>query len=175
MVVILLLVGCPAVVDTELGIAPGENPPVTNGSNPSSNITYEGNQKVTSLEEGFGVYGSKIEFNGIYPGWSGTVPLSIVNGKDRDRLFVISAVSPANPKEGYEAFPKQYLYWITISQPSVTVLKGGSFQVPITLTMPADADYKDKKTEVRILIEDTTQTGLVQIAVESRWFIITAD
>jgi len=142
---------------------------------PTGNIVYEGNQTIPTLTTGFGIYGSKVEFNGVYPGWSGTVPLTIVNGQDRDRLFRISVVSPANPKTGYDALPQQYLYWITISQPTITVLKGGNFQVPITLAMPADSDYKGKKAEVRILVEDTTQTGLVQIAVESRWFIVTAD
>lgn len=168
----LLLAGCPA---PPAGISPGGTLPPPVNSSPTANIVYEGDQKIPNLAEGFGVYGSKVEFDGVYPGWSGTVSLTIVNGRDRDRLFAISVISPSNPQAGYEAFPWQYLYWITISQPTITVLKGGGFQVPITLAMPADSDYKGKKAEVRILVEDTTQTGLVQIAVESRWFISTAD
>jgi len=176
LVVALALVACPATTPSGNGsFEPGTRdlPPI--GDSPSAHITYEGNQKVQSLTEGFGVYGSKVELDGIYPGWSGIIPLTILNGQDRDRLFVLSVQSPSNPKEGYEPLPEKYLFWVNISQPTITVIKGGSYQVPITVTMPDNADYKGKKAEVRILIEDTTQTGLVQIAVESRWFIITED
>lgn len=145
----------------------------TNSS--ASNIIYEGDQAIPELDSGFGVYGSAVTFDGVYPGWTGTVPLIIVNGQDRDRFFVVSVRSPNKPKEGYEAFPQEYLYWITISEPTFEVAKGENFQVPITVTIPIDSNYKGKRAEVRILIEDTTQTGLVQVALESRWFIITAD
>lgn len=177
MVIILLLVGCPAEVEPELksNLEPSKREVPAAENSPSASVSYEGDQTIPVLSEGFGVYGSKVEFEGVYPGWSGTVPLTIVNGQDKDRLFVVSAISPTKIREGYEALPEQYLYWITISQPSATVLKGTNFQVPITLTMPIDADYAGKKAEVRILIEDTTQTGIVQIAVESKWFIITAE
>jgi hypothetical protein len=152
---------------------PGNPNPTGNSSD--TNIVYEGNQTIPTLETGFGVYGSQVTFDGVYPGWSGTVPLIIVNGQDRDRFFVLSVVSPSSPKTGYEPFPEQYLYWLTISEPSFEVAKGENHQVPITVTIPMDSGYKGKRAEVRIRIEDTTQTGIVQIALESRWFIITAD
>lgn len=176
LVIVLLLVGCTTAAEPEQPgvLEPGTRGLPPTGESPTSKITYEGNRTILAPDIGFGV-NSRAVFEGVYPGWSGTIPITIVNGRDRDRLFVISVVSPTNPLEGYEAFPRQYLYWFTISQPTVTVLKGGSFQVPITLTMPKDLDCRGKKFEVRILVEDTTQTGLVQIAVESRWFIIIAD
>lgn len=154
LVAVLLLVGCSAAV---------------------SKITYVGDQTIPKLTEGFGLYGGTVEFKGVYPGWSGTVPLTIVNGQDRDRLFVISVRTSTKAKEGYEPLPPQYFYWITISQPEVTMLKGEVHQVPISLSMPKNSTFTNKKVEVRILVEDTTQTGLVQVAAECKWFIITAD
>lgn len=140
-----------------------------------TNITYVKDQGIPELPEGFGIYGASVELDGVYPGWSGTVPLTLVNGQDRERLFVIYAVSPTKPKEGFEALPEKYLYWLTIEEPEVTVGIGEVRQVNITLEMPIDADYAGRQAEVRIRVDDTTQTGLVQIALECKWYIITAD
>jgi hypothetical protein len=165
---IWIMVGVVAVVATlVVCLHPKLSSPVNGGTN----VIYEGDQIIPKLDSGFGILESKITFDGVYPGWSGTVPLTIINGQDRDRLFVVSVISASNPQTGYEVFPQQYLYWIVISRPEVTVSKGGNVKIPITLTVPEVSNYKGK-AEVRILVEDTTQTGLVQIALESRWFII---
>ena len=165
LIAVVMLAGCTQ-SDT-VGIPPAEG-------SPTSNIIYKGDQIIPKLAEGFGIYGSTVEFDGVYPGWSGTVPMTIVNGQDRDRVFVISVRSPSKTNEGYEPLPQEYFCWITISQFTVTVLAGEVHQIPVTLTMPSDADYSGR-AEVRIRVEDTTQTGLVQIALETKWFIIFAD
>jgi len=141
----------------------------------TTDITLVEDRGIPDLPEGFGIYGASVELAGVYPGWSGTVPLTLVNGNDRERLFVIYAVSPPKPTEGFEALPTEYLYWLTVKNPEVVVSKGETYQVDITLSMPIDADYAGKNAEVRIRVDDTTQTGLVQIALESKWYIITAD
>jgi len=129
------------------------------------------------VEEGYALYGGSVTIEGLYPGWSGTVPLKVVNGEDKDRELFVSAHSPQpeKTKEGYEPLPGEYLSWVTVTQPSVFVAAGDIVTIPIRLTMPEDADYAGKQAEVRILVEDTTQTGLVQIALEARWFITTAE
>lgn len=154
---------------------PEPTPQVTPGDETYSDITYVDDSGVPEILEGFGLYGSSVEFDGVYPGWSGTVPLTIINGMDRDRLFVVSIRTSPRVREGFEALPQEYFYWITISEPEVSIVKGEIHQIPITLTMPQDSSYTGKRAEVRILIEDTTQTGLVRIALETKWFIITAD
>jgi len=148
---------------------------VTPGDSTYSDITYIEDQGIPDIPEGFGLYGSSAEFEGVFPGWSGTVPVTIVNGQDKDRLFVLSLNSPTKVKEGFEPFPQEYFYWITISEPEITVPAGETYQVPVTLEMPSDSDYTGKHAEVRIRVEDTTQEGFVQIALETKWFIITAD
>ena len=41
--------------------------------------------------------------------------------------------------------------------------------------MPEDADYAGKKAEVRIRVADKNPIGLVTIAIECKWYIITAE
>jgi hypothetical protein len=129
------------------------------------------------IKEGYAIYGGSVTIEGLYPGWSGTVPLKIVNGEDRDRELFVSAHSPQLEKttEGFVPLPQEYLSWVTVTQPSVFVAAGDTVTIPIELSMPEDADYKGKQAEVRILVEDTTQAGLVQIALEAKWFITTAE
>jgi len=126
------------------------------------------------LREGFGIYGSEVKFSGVYPGWSGNVTLTIINGNDRDRLFAIHVSESTKLADGYEAFPEEYFYWITIQEPSFNTAVGEKREVLFTLTMPEDADYSGKKAGVGIRVQDLSQTGLVQIELESKWYIITA-
>lgn len=125
-----------------------------------------------SLSDGFGLYDSLVYINEVNPEEEKVVLLTIVNGKDLDRLFTISVNSPSEVKEGFEPFPVEYFYWIIIPETEVFVLAGESHQIPITLSMPIDIIYQDKKMEVRILVEDITQGGL-HTALEARWFITT--
>ena len=142
-------------------------------STPNSMITYVGNQTTDDLAIGFGV-SCKVELDDVYAGWSDTVPITIVNGHDRDRMFIVSVYSPYNPAEGFEPLPEEYLCWITLSPATLNIPAGSNSQVFVTVSRPKDTDYDDKSAEFRILVEDTTQTGLIQIATESRWFITTA-
>ena len=140
-----------------------------------SHITYIGDQEIPELEKGFGLYGSVVEFDGVYPGWEGIVPVTIVNGNDRNRLFTLNVTGSSKVKEGFEALPEEYYCWITISEFAVNVSAGDTYQIPVTLAMPKDANYSNKRAEIRIIVRDMAQSGLVQIALENKWFIITAD
>ena len=143
-------------------------------SNSRTKINYIGDEGIPELAEGFGVYGASVELDGVYPGWSGVIPLTIVNGQDRERTFVISLRSPVIPEEGYEVFPQSYYDWISISESEVTLPSGETYEIQFTFTMPKGKDYSDRKAEVRIRLDDITQTGLIQTAVESKWYITTA-
>lgn len=127
------------------------------------------------LEDGFGIYGSEVLFENVYPGWVGEAPLIIINGLDRDRVFAISVRSSSKLKEGYEALPAAYLSWFTVSEPEVEIVAGGNHTIPIILSMPASSPYLGKKAEMRVCVQDLTQTGLVQVSLEARWYICTID
>ena len=132
---------------------------------------------VPTLQEGFGILESEVEFRNVYPGWEGSVPLTVINGKDRDRIFSISLEQP-NPnklKPFYHAFPEEYYSWLTITEPEVAIKAGHYHEVLIIFAMPEDAHYEGQQTEIRIRVSDMTPEGLVTLAVESRWYIITAE
>lgn len=138
------------------------------------------------LEEGFGIAQAAVEFVNVYPGWVGSAPLTIINGDDKDRVFWVSCEQP-NPdklKSGYEAFPEEYYSWITITgwdgteetaAPEVVLAAGENHELTVTLAVPEDSNYTGKKAEVRIRVADKSPIGLVTIAIESKWYIITAE
>lgn len=136
------------------------------------------------LENGFGIAQAAVEFVNVYPGWVGSAPLTVINGDDKDRVFWVSCQQPSNPKNGYEVFPEEYYSWITITgwdgsknttEPEVVLAAGENHELTIVLAMPEDADYADKKVEVRIRVAEKNPEGIVAIAIESKWFITTAE
>jgi len=135
---------------------------------------HEDSDGLPSLVTGFGVLQSEVEFRNVYPGWNGSVPLTIINGNDRDRTFIITLEEPTKLKLGYEVFPLINYSWINITEAEVTIAAGGYHEIVVILAMPADASYSGRQSEIRIRVSDITQTGIVQVAVESRWYIITA-
>ena len=138
------------------------------------------------LESGFGIAQAAVEFVNVYPGWVGSAPLTVINGHDEDRVLRVTCEQPSlnKLKSGYEAFPEEYYSWITITgwdgvqdtvEPEVVLAAGENHELTVILAMPADADYTSKKAEVRIRVAEKNPAGLVTIAVESRWYIITAE
>jgi len=133
--------------------------------------------RVPSLDEGFGILQSEVELRNVYPGWQGEVPLTIINGKDQDRTFSVSVEQPQpnKVKAGYEVFPEQYFSWITITETDIPIKAGHYYETVIIFAMPEGVNYAGKQTEVRVRVSDMTPQGLVTLAVESRWYIITAE
>ena len=127
----------------------------------------------SGISEGFGI-SSEANLDNLYPGWSGTAVLNVVNGQDSERTIVLYVMSPSRPDEGYEAFPEEYLSWFTIENDTFDMTIGEVREVIINIDIPEDVDYVGKKAEVRIHADDVTQTGLIRVAVESKWYITTA-
>ena len=157
-------------------------------------IGHVGND-VPRLAEGFGILESEVEFRHVYPGWNGTAPLTIINGADKDRTFQVS-VEQANPnkvKNGYEPLPEDFCGWITVPNQAFNITAGDYHQLTITIAVPEDApEYRSEYTtvtlsddgaglyttnqfEVRIRVTDMMPGGLVSLALEARWYIITAE
>lgn len=132
---------------------------------------------VPTLDAGIGILQSSVEIRNAYPGWEGSVTLTIINGKDQDRTFSISLEQPGfnELKPGYVAFPEEYYDWFTITEPTINIAAGKYYETLIIFAMPEDAHYDGKQTEVRVRVSDLTPQGIVGLAVESRWYIITAE
>lgn len=149
------------------------------------------------LAEGFGILQPTIEIRNIYPGYVATVPFTLLCGEDRDRTFAVTLEQP-NPeklKDGYEALPEANYGWVAVDGSyqggawdwdriefdgdidmgnPILVDAGHYRQLTITVTMPEDSEYFGKETEVRVRVSELSQSGLVQLAIESKWYIITA-
>jgi hypothetical protein len=127
---------------------------------------------ITSLKEGFGVKGDTVVIKDLYPCYEGQVELTVINGADRTREFHLS-VAPESNLQGWEQFPAEYYSWLKISTPVFRLLPNESKTVSVTVSMPCDADYSGKKARCRVVVEDWSQSGLVQVAVASKWYIET--
>lgn len=171
---IVLLAGC-GYSSTAMPVVPTATPVNTVIETFGSTITYVGNAGGYILPEGYGISVSEVSFSGVYPGWSGALPLTIINGQDRERTFEVTVHSPgpSQCKSGYEPLPTSNLNWITVVTPMVTASAGSTVDVPIQIAMPLGSPDTYRNMEVRIMVNDYTQTGLVQYAVESRWYIDT--
>jgi hypothetical protein len=125
---------------------------------------------VWETEEGYGI-NSEAHIEGVYAGWTGTVPLIIINGKDKARTFLVTVEKPTNLVSGFEALPEECFSWIVVSNNLVTVSAGETIQVPVTITIPANITYVNKRQQTAIEVKEVDQ-GFVQIAVQCKWFII---
>ena len=154
-----------------------------------------GRDAVPSLAEGFGILESEIELRHVHAGWQGSAPLTIINGADKERTFSVS-VEQANPnkmKDGYEPLPEDFHAWLTVPDQYITIPAGGHHECTITIAVPSDApEYRSEYTtmtladdgvglyttnqfEVRIRVTDMMPEGLVSLAIEAKWYIITAE
>jgi len=168
---LLLVVSCspkPKISNDTLGVTPSDIGKFTAG------IVYEDDAGMPYLKEGFGIKGSSITFKNVYSGYTATIPVTLVNGQDKDRYFELSTRVPSKVSDGYEPIPLEYLDWIIIEEPTADLTAGETYQVPVTLDIPEDleSEIEGKKYEARVLVEDTTQIGVVQIAVDMKWFIV---
>jgi len=154
-----------------------------------------GTDAVPTLDEGFGILESEVEFRHVYAGWEGTAPLTIINGADKARTFRVSvqSASPDKVRHGYEPLPEDFHEWLTVPAENITVPAGSYHQCTITIAVPEDApEYRSEYTtltlsddgvnlyttnqfEIRIRVTDMMPEGLVSMAIEARWYIITAE
>lgn len=126
------------------------------------------------VAEGFGLFGATVTVKNVYPGWSGSAPITIVNGKDYARTFHLMLQQPGTSlTDGYQPFPEEYFIWFAIedSQPKVAI--GGVKKISVTLSAPFDFPEKmgGGKYDLRILVEDWSQTGFIQKAYQEKWLI----
>lgn len=153
--------------------------PVANNSGDVTIVTNNqiltiGGTGATGINEGFGLSGATIIVTNVYPGWSGGAPITIVNGNDYARTFHLMLQQPgASLTNGYEPFPSQYFSWFSIEDLTPKVAIGGVREVLVTLSAPFRFPFEmvGKKYDLRILVEDWSQTGFLQLAYQQKWLI----
>ena len=150
------------------------------------------------LAEGFGIMEPVVLIPDVEPGYDYLVPLTILCGKDQDRIFMVTVEEPNPSKlpDGYMAFPKEYYDWIHIESGSyqggtwewdritldgelelgspIIVAAGHYRHLTLVLTMPDGVDYYGKQAEVRVRVTELSSEGINRVAIESKWRIVTA-
>ena len=169
---LVLLSGCAATVPAQQPVAKQAQTSDIRVVESNGTTTEYSIPVITTLKEGFGVKGDTVTITNLYPCYTGTVNLEVINGQDKTREFHLS-IAPENDLQGYEQFPSEYYSWFTIATPIFRLMPNESKVVTVNVLMPCGTDYSGKKARCRLLVEDWSQTGLVQIAVASKWYIET--
>lgn len=136
---------------------------------PLQTLTFVGDGGMVELAEEYGIFGPEVRLEGVYPGWYGVAPITIINGADKQRTFRITIERPESPSDGF--VPLEFSHWMYVPGGNITLAAGENFEVPIFLSVPRDA-VMPEKSEVHIRVDDVTQEGLVRTAYISKWFII---
>jgi len=131
---------------------------------------------IPTLAEGVGLVETEIWLD-CNPGGNNTAVLTVINGKDSDKLFSITLAQP-NPdslQAGYEPFPEEHYGWFTLPGELISVPAGGYFRVSIPISVPADTDFLDRPAELRVQAIAFNPDGIVQIGVASKWYIVVTE
>ena len=131
---------------------------------------------VPELEQGFGIWESEMDIV-ANPGGSNTATLTIINGKDQDRCFYVTLEQPRLDKlpDGYEALPQTNYSWFTVPETAINITAGKYYQLQIPISVPYNATYLNRNAEVRVQVTAFDSTGLIQLAVQSRWYIVVTE
>ena len=121
----------------------------------------------------FGIDPGKVYIDNLYPGAWAEFPITVYNQGDSEATFVVRAREPdyTAEDEGYDALP--YLEWVIVNPGRVIIGASDKDDVLITVTMPEDADYSGKKSEVWISFMEEGTPGMVKIELCSRIFVST--
>jgi len=122
------------------------------------NGIYNASECDTVLKEGFGIINSSVVINNAYPGWSNDIPLTIVNGKDKNRVLNITLQRPSD--------------CIIIKHSCINIEAGQVLDIPVHIIIPAN--MKPGNYEYLIQVEEYNNY-LVNIALVSRWYITIID
>lgn len=113
----------------------------------------------------------KVHVGNFYPGARAEWTLLVHNGKDVAASFAVSYRYPdhvgedcVKPIEGVED-------WVIIADPTPVLAPKETREILIVLAMPSDAAVFAPKWEFWISVIDTTQTGMVQTELCSRWLV----
>jgi len=131
---------------------------------------------VPQLEQGFGIWESEMSIV-ANPGGTNVATLTIINGRDQDRSFYITLEQP-NPNKvpyGYDVFPQECYGWFTMPETAIDITAGHYHQLQIPISVPYNATYLNRNAELRVQVTAFDATGLVQLAVQSRWYIVVTE
>lgn len=113
----------------------------------------------------------KVHVGNFYPGARAEWSLSVHNGKDTATSFAITYRYPDHVGEGYVKPAVGVQDWVIIADPTPVLAPKETREILVVLAMPEDAVVFAPKWEFWISVMDTTQVGMVQTELCSRWLV----
>ncbi len=124
-----------------------------------------------AAQAGFGIEPGKVYIDNLFPGAWADVPITVYNQNDYEAIFRVIARKPDYTAESYEALP--YLDWVTITPDRLVIAPRDETEVLVVITMPEDADYSGKKSEVWVSFMEQETPGMIKIEICTRLLIST--
>lgn len=113
----------------------------------------------------------KVTIENLYGGAQAEYSMRIHNGSDQATIFQITARQP--DATSVEKLPAECLNWVIIPQKAVYVSAKGTTDALITVKMLDDSVYKGKNYEFWLSVIDSSQKGMLQTELCSRWLVST--
>ncbi len=113
----------------------------------------------------------KVNIGNFYPGARAEYYISIHNGGNTPATFSVTYRYPDHVGEQYVKPPLEVQNWIIIADMTPVIAPKQTMDILIVLEMPEDAVIFAPKWEFWISVKDTTQSGMVQTELASRWLV----
>lgn len=113
----------------------------------------------------------KVNIGNFYPGARAEYPLTIHNGNDTATGFSVRYRYPDHVGEEYVKPPPETQEWVIIADPAPVLMPRETRDILIVLEMPAGSAVFAPKWEFWVSIMDTTQEGMVQTELATRWLV----
>ena len=115
----------------------------------------------------------KVHIKNLYTGAQAEWLITVHNGEQEARDFVVKPRIPDYTDEKYEEFTKEMLDWVSVSSPRVTLRARETLDILVTVTRPIRDEQAHQNFEVWISVMDDSQTSMVRTELCSRWLIST--
>jgi len=108
----------------------------------------------------------------FYAGARAEWPLLVHNGNDTPTTFSIYYREPDHTGEGYVEAPPEAKGWVIIADCTPVIAPKTTQEIMVAIEIPRDyGGQLPPKWEFWIGVKDTTQTGMIQTEICSRWLI----
>ena len=157
---------------------------------PYEPVFDSGAVEISTFDSGLWLKGGEVFIKNLYPGYTGEMEFEVGNGiKDDVVREVHISVAPEDDKDlgDWEQLPAEYYSWFEVDAPVFVLQPGESQIVTVTVRMPEDADYSQKRARCELLVlgwvvvgtvitdtgELANEVGNVPIGIASEWYIET--
>ena len=178
---LLLVVGCGSTVmpsseptpvpeaqdSIEVPVSLPESEPVTTPTPKPIQVILPGEppMDVTWISPG------KVNIGNFYPGARVEYSISVHNGSVTVATFAITYRYPDHVGEEYSKPTSEVQEWVIIADSTPVLMPKETKDILVILEMPEDSAIFASKWEFWISVKDTTQSGMVQTELASRWLV----